>query len=205
MQQKRHSARDEDSDGPVAHADEHAVIAGLREGDVATFRHLMNKYWQPLVAYAYSMLNSQDAAEDAVQEAFIRLWQRRSETRPQHSLRGYLFGIVRHVVTDVRRKGQIREGALARSHVTAPNPPTPAEVAELGMLETAVIQAIEELPERRREVFRLAHYSGLSHQEIGEVLGITASTAKKHVNLALGDLRRLLQPHLDRTLTLRRR
>ena len=59
----------------------------------------------------------------------------------------------------------------------------------------ALDRALQLLPRKRREVLVLAHLHGLSYREIADTLVISAETVKKHISLALADLRRLLADH----------
>lgn len=200
MQQKHRSAKAAHADGSGQKAGEGALIARLVNGDVAAYRELLEAYWRPLVAYGYRMLDSHDAAEDAVQDVFIGLWKNRTNLEGTWNLRGYLFGFTRNVINAQRRKARVRGDAVQRNDVKPPGPVTPVEVAELGELETAAARAIDDLPYQRREVLVLAHFHGFSYPEIANVLGLSPKTVRNYMCLALRELREKLQPFLDEKL-----
>ncbi|MBM4186670.1 MAG: hypothetical protein FJ206_05085 [Gemmatimonadetes bacterium] len=72
--------------GPVTAPDADVAIAGrLVAGDSEALSLLLGRYWRPLVSFAMSRVGSLDAAEDLVQEAFVRVWQHRgSGPTPRH-------------------------------------------------------------------------------------------------------------------------
>jgi RNA polymerase sigma-70 factor (ECF subfamily) len=183
---------------PVHAEDECALAARLMAGEVSAFAELLDAWWAPLVAYAAQMLGAQDAAEDAVQETFVRVWENHARLNPTRSLRGYLYRLTRNLVIDEVRKGQTRVDRVAFVEAQTPTTPTPAQVVEADELAAAAGRAIERLAERRREVFILAHFHDLSYRQIADVLGITPRTVANHMTLALRELRAALQPFLDR-------
>jgi RNA polymerase sigma-70 factor, ECF subfamily len=148
-----------------------------------------------MVAFAADRLGSRDAAEDAVQEVFVRVWAHRAQLRPYTSPRAYLYRVLRNLITDDFRRRRLRERwAEARQHEPAPEPPTPVAELEAGQLAAAARRAIAALPERRRDVFVLAHLQGLSYRDVAEALGITRRTVANHMTLALRELREALAP-----------
>lgn len=202
MQSKRRSAQHAAAQ-PSTRADESAFIQRLAEGDTAAYRELLETYWRPLVAYTARILESQDAAEDAVQQVFIRLWQCRKTFQSTRNLSPYLYKAVRNVAHAELRKLRGRQATTPPVRI-APLPSTPLELTELSELEATAEQAIEALPARRREVFLLAHVHQLAHQEIAEALELKLQTVSNHMNLALRDLRHALQPYVDQKLRPRR-
>jgi RNA polymerase sigma-70 factor (ECF subfamily) len=73
---------------------------------------------------------------------------------------------------------------------------TPYEDVQGAELQRLAAAAVSRLPERRREVFRLAREEGLSYQEIADILGLSTQTVANHMSLALADLRTALRPHI---------
>ena len=74
---------------------------------------------------------------------------------------------------------------------------TPERDVELAQLEDAVAAAVEALPPRRREVFRLARERGFSYPEIAEITELSRQTVANHMSLAFSDLRVMLRPFLQ--------
>jgi len=176
------------------------LMEKIRDGDQRAFRILLERYMPRLVVYVAGIVEGLDAAEDVVQMAFIRLWQHRHSWSCNGSVRAYLFTIARNLALNARRdrSTEIRWYDNARQFVDrSPGPPTPADDLAAAILRREIEVAIGNLPERRREVFILARFHGLSQREIGEVMGITPQTVANQMHAALAELRRVLHHHLS--------
>jgi RNA polymerase sigma-70 factor, ECF subfamily len=173
-----------------------SLAESIRSGDVSAFAVLLDRHWQPLVTYAEEKLGSRDAAEDVVQEVYVRIWVKREGLRTDASLRGYLYRLVHNVAMDELRKRRVRVRHAPVLAVAAASPPRPDQVTEAEELAEAAERAIRALPERRRDVFVLGHFHDLSYREIAETLGMTPRTVANHMSLALRDLRIALRPFL---------
>ncbi len=178
--------------------DEAALAARLGAGDSEALSLLLARYWRPMVSFAAGRLGNQDAAEDLVQEAFVRVWEHREQLRADTSPRAYLYRVLRNLITDDHRRQRLRDRwAETRRRQPEPEAPSPALLLEADQLAVAAKRAIAALPERRREVFVLAHLHGLSYKEVATALGITRRTVANHMSLALKELRGDLAGFLD--------
>jgi RNA polymerase sigma-70 factor (ECF subfamily) len=174
-----------------------ALLARIRSGDAGALESLLKQYWVQLATYAARLLDSEDAAEDVVQEAFIRLWEHRERWSLEGSVRALLYTITRNAALDQRKGTRRRQRIQAGSRDASREVATPADHTQGQELQDAVEAAIADLPTRRKEVFMLARYDGLSYSQIGEVMGISPQTVANHFSLALADLRCSLAPYLD--------
>jgi len=172
-----------------------ALVRGLRADDPEALKKLMDAYWSPLVGFANRILSGAGDPEDMVQTAFVRFWSRRHSLDEEGSLRSLLYTIVRNASLDELRKRTRREDAH-RSATPPASPRSPYEDVQGAELHRLAAAAVARLPDRRREVFRLAREEGLSYQEIAEVMGLSAQTVANHMSLAMADLRAALRPHL---------
>src|SRR3989442_6816423 len=151
-------SRDTAADGSVGRA----VVAG----DVERYAELVRRYRDRYARYAARMLGSVDAAEDAVQDAFIRAYDQLAQCRDPDNFVGWFFLILRNrCFAERRREARIGPAADAESQpIAAPERPD-------GMLEAkerlhALQQALLELTPEQREAFGLKHVEGLSYEEI---------------------------------------
>ena len=176
--------------------EEAALVRRLAAGDVTALTAIVQWLWEPLAAYAYRIVGDEDTARDIAQEACIRLWE--SRKRPPASLRPYLFRITRNLALDHSKTRRTRERLLRHYGPThAQRPAAPDELLERERVIDRVERAIQDLPERRREVFVLAYLRGLSYAEIAEVMRISPKTVQNHMTAALTELRTALRPLLD--------
>lgn len=172
------------------------LIAGIRSGDTRALKQLVDMYWDTLVQFAGRVLGGHADPQDVVQEAFIRIWTHRERWGAEGSVRSLLYTVTRNAALDERRKRDRGERAAQASRPPVP-PAGPSDAAQAAQLGRAASRAVDALPPKRREVFRLAREEGLTYGEIGVVMGISAQTVANHMSLALADLRTALAAHLD--------
>jgi RNA polymerase sigma-70 factor (ECF subfamily) len=174
--------------------DDRDCLAGVCRGDAPALGIVLERYWASVVRYAQRMLASRDAAEDVAQEVFVRLWERRDAWEPDASLRALLFRLAHNLSVDELRRRGARQRAEQRV-VPPTRPPTPQGSLESDEIGAAVTTAVNALPERRRDVFVLIRYHGLSYKDAADVLGLSPQTVANHLHLAVADLRTALAPY----------
>ena len=183
------SSRDERSDA--------VLLERLAAHDTSALDALLARYWQPLTLFLARMTGSPEAAEDAVQETFCRLWERRATWRVEGSVGGLLFRLARNIAISEHRHLQAEERATAIALEGAPRqhgiPDMPDEA-----LRAALERAIALLPARRREVFLLRVVHDLSYKEIAQIMGTAPQTVANQLSHALAALREQLRPASDR-------
>jgi RNA polymerase sigma-70 factor, ECF subfamily len=180
----------------------HALMKLVRDGDRGALQALVERFWEPLLGYVASVTNSPDDAEDVVQETFIRVWRQRSRWNPSGAVNAYLYRIARNVALNGHRgqtSQRVREERAGAELVRSASPRTPEQEFEMTSLRGEVESAVAGLSKRRREVFLLARFHGLTHQEIAEMLGLTVQTVSNHLSAALSELRQSLAHHLRRS------
>jgi RNA polymerase sigma-70 factor (ECF subfamily) len=178
------------------------LMARVQGGDTVALQRLIDCYWPALVKYAYRLLDDHDMAEDVVQDAFVALWEERTRWWPASAPRPVLYRIARNLALNelkaqaARRRLEQRQ----RDKRSAP-PPTPIQWVEAEELRQATIRAVDALPPRRREVFVLARFHGLTYREIAEVMEIAPQTVANQMMAALAAVQRSLTPLLRHTVT----
>lgn len=170
------------------------AVASIRDGDVAAFERLFRSSHASLVAFATSYLRDAARAEELVQEVFLDLWTRRAQWTVTGSVRGYLFGAVRHRALNTRRRDLVEldwiENEAAESISTLHStPPLPGEELEQAELHDRLQKAIELLPERCRLVMQLRWRDGLAYAEIAGVMGISLKGVENQLGRGLRALR----------------
>jgi len=137
------------------------------------------------------MTGSPEAAEDAVQETFCRLWERRRTWRVEGSVGGLLFRLARNIAISEHRHLQAEERAASIAGETLPTHHDAPERPD-AELRAVLEDAIATLPPRRREVFLLRVVHELSYKEIAAVMGTSPQTVANQLSHALGELRKKL-------------
>lgn len=165
----------------------------LAAGEVAALRDLFDSTYEALWRSVVGLLGDESAARDLAQEAFIRVWDRRSTLDPQLSLRALLYRTVRNLALNQLRDEQTRRHLLREPDtIELASPRRPATIQqelEASELADRLRQFIQELPPRQQEALRLSRFDGLSHQEIAEIMGCAPRTVNNHLVRALEQLR----------------
>ena len=179
---------------------DHGFMGSLRAGDPEALGRLMDQLWAPLLGYARQILPEGLDPQDVVQEAFVRLWSRRTQLREDGSLKALLYTTVRNASLDELRTSRRRQKLQAAGPQPS-RPRTPYEDVHGAELQRLAAGAVAQLPLKRQEVFRLVREEGLSYRDTAEVLGLSEQTVANHMSLALADLRTAIRPFLsDRDL-----
>ena len=133
------------------------------------------QYKVGLYRFALSILKDSHRAEDALQEAFVRLLQQNRLPDPER-IQAWLYRVVRNICYDTLRQHK-REAAEI--------PNTAADME--GNWE--FIELISPLPPKEQEILALRFIGGFSHKEIAKIMGITTHSAKKRYERAIRKLR----------------
>jgi RNA polymerase sigma-70 factor (ECF subfamily) len=154
------------------------------------FKQCFDDLFQPLHAYACTMLRESEDAKDIVQVAFMKLWEKRKEVDLEVAAKAYLYTSVYHLALNAIRNRKTREThhqqLLPKQQPIAP---TPAENKEINQ---RVNEAIVALPERCREVFLRSRFEGKKYIEIADDLCISVKTVESQMGKALKILREKL-------------
>jgi RNA polymerase sigma-70 factor (ECF subfamily) len=172
------------------------LMARIQMGDHDALTGLYDRYCDRAYRIALVACGSPDLAQDAVQNAFLSIWNGRGGyLEGRGSVAAWLLTCVRHRAIDVWRRSSRHAGHLAPAEalasLTAPED-TAGQVA--CRLEAERVRALLELlPDAQREVITLAFYGGLSHTEIAAQLSVPSGTVKGRMRLGLRKLREGLE------------
>lgn len=164
----------------------------VREGDMAAFDELYQRYEVQLFGFLARTLRSREDAEDVFHDAFLNALKSRDVRFEQGSFRSWLFRIARNLCHNRRRSDE--RGARAAS--TLPEPPdTPTAEGALVRRELfeALDGAVARLPPALSELYHLRS-SGLSYEEMAEVLSIPLGTLKSRMHQMVAILREEVKP-----------
>lgn len=165
------------------------------QGEEDALAAILRRYWTPIVTYAARYVGSDDAAQDIAQEAFTRLWQQRHEWIAERPVHPFLYRVAHNLAQNERRHRRVRaQWERAQRSRPVATAPSAAQLYEANVLHDRIERAITALPERRRQVFVLSRFDGLSYREIAEVLGISIQTVANQMSAALVALHSALAP-----------
>jgi len=167
------------------------LVRRVRLGDEAAFEQIFRTYYVRLVSFARTGIDSQDLAEETVQEVFLHIWMRRESWVVERSLAAYMFRAVRNRISNARRSLKLEtcyNADIARETDGGPDVPCDGRLRE-AEIEAALAKAVALLSDRARQVFLLSRRQHLTYAEIAEVLGIGVKTVEMHMARALSQLR----------------
>lgn len=171
------------------------LIQRTATGDRSAFEDLYRRYARPVFGLALRRLGDRGRAEDAVQETFASVWRSAATYRPERGQgAAWLYAVARNAIVDRARARTELPADILDEPSTDDGPP---DAAEQSWVAWRVHRALEELPEREREVIALAYWSGLSQSEVAEFLDIPLGTVKTRTRAALGRLSEILEHELE--------
>ncbi len=166
------------------------IVDGIVRSDLKCFRSLYDAYYSYLCGLAVSYIHDFDKAQELVNDVFVRVWERRSQLK--HPPLPYLISGVRNAcynyLRDTKKASEMTLVLMERLPDIALY--NEQEVEELVLMISAVSS---KLPKRCGEVFDLHFNEGLSADEISQQLGITPSTVRVQLKIALDKIRENLK------------
>jgi RNA polymerase sigma-70 factor (ECF subfamily) len=192
------------------------LMIRFQSGDRSAFTFLVRRHQGPLFNFALRHLRSAPAAEEVVQDAFVRVVQNASEFKHEARFSTWLYTITRNLCIDHMRKGALRRHASLDEPKRAEEgdgrtlgeqtADTRANV-ERGAVSVEIRErvkiAVDDLPDEQREVFLMREVSNLPFKEIAEIVGVPENTVKSRMRYALERLQAALSEYEEYARALR--
>ena len=150
-------------------------------GDPSAVGELYAMFSGPVFTVAMSILRDRDLAADATQQTFVKAWQGAARFDPDREFGPWIYAIARRATIDLWRRERRRSVGRAIEEVeVAVTPPGIEQTWEAFEVRNALAQ----LSPEERDVIRLTHFLGLTHDETAERLGIPVGTVKSRSHRA---------------------
>ena len=169
-------------------------VKQLKKGDSVAFDALFNKYARRLYLFSIKYLKSVEESEEVVQEVFMYIWEHKEGLKPDSSFNSYVFTIAYNMI----RKHFIRKSKdnafkddLLYAFLKQEN--NLDQTIDYKFLLEKVETIIDNLPERRKEIFLKRKYEGLPIKQIASLLGISPNTVENQLAAAQKQILRELQ------------
>ena len=175
---------------------EQKIIRKAASGDRAAFRQLVLEHSHAMFRLAWRLTSDEAAAEDVVQEAFIKAWRKIGEFRMDSSFKSWLHRITVNTAMDYLRKNlrrkqfETEEPEYETVERSAQTPDTGTQIDISRQTQVAMM----DLSESERTALLLKHYEGHSIQEIAQIMQITTGACKQNIFRAVKKMRVALRP-----------
>jgi len=175
---------------------ERELIKEIVGGSEKAFSILFFNYLPILQSFALKFTKSEHAAEEIIQDAFLRIWLNRDKLEHVDNIKAYLYKYVSNECLSFIRK-KIKEekamGLLKNRYSDLEN--VTLDAIHLNEINRIIIAAVDKLPSQRRKIYDLSRGEGKNIPEIAEILGLSASTVKNALVIALKSIRENLIKH----------
>jgi len=172
------------------------LIEKIRKNDVNAFEKLFKTYYKLLVRYAAGIVKSTDIGEELVQDLFCRLWEKRKSLIITASVKSYLmratYNAAMENIRTIDKNDLLKKGVL-NNH--KPDIFREFDEKENELIEK-IVQAIENMPDQQRKIFKMNRFDGLKYREIADLLNISIKTVENHIGNALKLLRNSFRNNL---------
>jgi RNA polymerase sigma-70 factor (ECF subfamily) len=175
----------------MKHSEIH-IVQQLREKDKQVIEQLYDQYSAVLFGIILKIVQSNEVAEDALQESFVKIWSNGSS---YDSAKGTIFtwmlNIARNTAIDKVRAANGKKKAQLSDYNALLGKEGQHPSAELQIDQIGLIQVVDGLEEKYREMIDLIYFKGYTQEEISQELGMPLGTVKSRLRIAIRELRRV--------------
>jgi RNA polymerase sigma-70 factor (ECF subfamily) len=178
------------------------LIVRARAGDHEAFRLIFERYSRPVLSFVYDLVGERDLAEEITQETFVRTYRKLHELRDEKKFSTWLFGISKNVAREALRSRHRTRNVTSNDELLnleqEDQGESPAEYLLRKELNRAMHAALQSLDEDRRIVFALKVFQLHSYEEIVDITGFSLAKVKTDLHRARGEMRRRIQPYIEK-------
>lgn len=163
------------------------LMLDVREGRLDSLATLFERHHRPLFGFLHRMTSDRGAAEDLVQDVFVRVLKYRHRYQPRGSFRSWLFRIARNARHDFAAKNPALEPISEGDDVPGAVPGPAAQLERREEMEL-LRQALQQLPPDKRELIILARYHDMGYDELGALLNAEPGAIRVRLHRAIRQL-----------------
>lgn len=173
------------------------LLKSLKHDEPSALDGIFNTYHIRVFNFCLLFLKDRELAREATQLLFIKIWEKRRHLSEDKPLEAQIFAITKNLAIDMLRsesRKKNREAHFAQ-HIESQGSLTEQTVLANDLTE-AIHSAVEKLPPRRRMIFTLSRYEGLTYQEIADRLSLSPKTVEHQMGKAIRSLKLKLSDFL---------
>ncbi len=180
------------------------LLKRIARGDDDAFKTLFDRHYRLAYSVIYRHIGVQSAAEDLVQEAFLRVYRNAAKWEPSAKFSTWFYTIVSNLCLNFKRDrardrlrllGSDEDGGNPLEQLAGVNDPEPDDEYDRAQKSRVIRDALDELPANQRMALILSKYENKSYEEIAEVLDSTVAAVKSMTARARETLRAKLSKH----------
>jgi RNA polymerase sigma-70 factor (family 1) len=172
-------------------------------GDKAAYNELYSRYAIPVNRFLQKYLHAAALSEDATQDVFIKIWNKREQLKDVQSFKAYLFTMSRNQALDNLKTAFRTETALGQISASITEYRNTVEDDRLTKEYLSFIEnTLATLPQRSREIFALCREQGKTYDEAAKELGISRNAIKNHMVLTMKVLSSKVETELGISLAI---
>lgn len=176
---------------------ERDTILRIKLGDASSYERLFMRYYPRFRIFVLRFIQDESTADDILQNIFLKIWINRHTLQEDQSMTAYIFVLARNEVFQwlrFKRTHPITPFDMASEQIASISLPGVDSEYDYSELEERLKKAIEELPPKRQEIFRMNRYEFKSAKEIALIKGLSTRTVEKQIELSLRFIRRKVGP-----------
>lgn len=191
--------------------DDLTLVQRVRSGDQRAFKQLVERYQRKVYAVAYGMLKDKEEARDVAQEAFVKVYKYLDHFKGDASFYTWLYRITANVCIDVMRRKGTAKGDHVEFDETQAQDTSEANLGALGSklgtnpqksvlrreLAEKIHEALQQVPEKHREILLLREVEGMSYEDLARTLEIPKGTVMSRLFHARLKVQKLLNEYLE--------
>ena len=191
--------------------DDLTLVQRVRSGDQRAFKQLVERYQRKVYAVAYGMLKDREEARDVTQEAFVKVYKYLDHFKGDASFYTWLYRITANVCIDVMRRKGTAKGDHVEFDETQAQDTSEANLGALGSklgtnpqksvlrreLAEKIHEALQQVPEKHREILLLREVEGMSYEDLARTLEIPKGTVMSRLFHARLKVQKLLNEYLE--------
>ena len=169
----------------------------IKRDDEPAFKTLFDKYYSRLCDYSILYTKDLSVAKEIVADVFLKVWQQRISLEVTTSLKAYLFASVRNHSLNYLNRQKLKVVSLDNYLENSNDGPQDGEKMLLfNELEHVVMNEINRLPERQKEIIKMSRMYGMGYREISKILSISVYTVQEHMVGAMKNLSERLKNYV---------
>lgn len=175
---------------------EDILNGGIKNGEVKAFEFIFKSHYIKLSLFANRFLNDLAVSEEIVADAFTYLWEQRESLVITGSVTSYMYKMVQNKSLNYIKHKKVENEYvryLIRNNLIPETPDYDTNPYLEKELSERINAAIESLPDKCQEVFKLSRYENLKNKEIAQKLNISPKTVERHITIALDKMRSSLK------------